>query len=108
MQRLYYHWCQSVMRTIVLFFLVTAMLACRRQTHCENATVFKSQRCGVEWEIEFNGDRYPAQNLADDLKRDGNRIEIYDSHFFTDPRMCPCCGYTWLVVDKAEDNLICL
>ena len=96
------------MRWIILLLIVTGLAVCKRETHCENATVYKSQRCGVDWEVEFEGQRYPVQNLPDDLKRDGNRIYIDSYHFYTDPRLCACCGYTYLVVDSARDEVICL
>ena len=96
------------MRFVFLFFIIIIISSCRRQVHCENAIVYKSQQCGLDWEVEFEGKRYPVQNLSDDLKRDKNRIEIISYHFYTDPRLCVCCGYTYLVIDTAADELICL
>lgn len=97
------------MRLTLLLLAMTLFLStCRRAGHCENATVYKSKQCGVDWEVQFEGSRYPVQNLADELKRHRNRIEIFQHHFYTDPRLCGCCGYTWLVVDDAIDDVICL
>ena len=81
---------------------------CRRESHCENATVHLSKQCGVDWEVEFEGASYPVQNLPDALKRDKNRIEILQHHFYDDPRLCACCGFRYLVVDDATDEAICL
>lgn len=96
------------MRFSLSFCLCLPFAQCRRQSHCENATVYKSNQCGVDWEVQYEGTRYPVQNLSDSLKQNGNRIEIFTRHFYTDPRSCVCCGYTWLVIDDAVDELICL
>jgi hypothetical protein len=88
--------------------LMIFLLHCSREMHCENAVVYRSQKCGVEWEIELGNQRYPAQDLPQDLQRDGNRIFLRGHHFYTDPALCPCCGYTYLVVEDAVDEAICL
>lgn len=96
------------MRLLLLICVVALMVSCKRQSHCENATVYKSQLCGIEWEVEYEGKRYPVQNLPDALKRDNNRIFIDSYHFYSDPRLCVCCGYNYLVIDQAYDDLICI
>ncbi len=99
---------KTIMHRGLIVFMVIIFASCKRQSHCENATVYKSQLCGIDWEVEFEGKRYPVQNLPDDLKRDKNRIGIISYHLYTDSRLCACCGYTYLVVDTAADELICL
>ena len=96
------------MRYILLLALTFLLLQCRRESHCENAVVYRSQRCGVAWEIEWGNQRYPAQNLPQNLQRNGNRIFLHSYHFYTDPAVCPCCGHTFLVVEDAADEAICL
>jgi hypothetical protein len=96
------------MRLLILIFLVIIIGSCKRQSHCENATVYKSQLCGIDWEVDYEGKRYPVQNLPDDLKRDKNKIGIISYHIYIDPRTCVCCGYIFLVIDQAADELICL
>lgn len=92
------------------FFMSLLLLfaQCRRESHCENAVVYRSQKCGVAWEIEWGGQRYPAEDLPQNLQRDGNRIFLNRYHFYTDSTVCPCCGYTFLVVENATDEAICL
>lgn len=96
------------MRLVFLMLLMaTILITCRRQKHCENATVYKSQLCGVDWEVEFEGKRHPVK-LTDEMKHDRNRIFIESYHFFADPRLCGCCGYTYVVIDSAVDEAVCL
>ena len=96
------------MRLLLLICLVILVVGCKRQSHCENATVYKSQLSGVEWEVEYEGKRYPVQNLPDTLKKDKNPIFINSYHFYSDPRLCGCCGYTYLVIDQAFDDSSCM
>jgi hypothetical protein len=100
--------CPIYMRWILIILLLIIFGGCRRQQHCENATVYKSQLCGISWEVEYEGKRYPVQNLPDNLKIDKNRIFIESYHFYNDPRLCACCGYSYLVIDNASDDAICL
>ena len=95
-------------KTLFIFITALFLFACRRSIPCENATVYKSNTCGVEWEIEFEGKRYPAMDLPDALKRDKNRIYLLAYHFYDDPRTCACCGYHYLVVETALDELTCI
>lgn len=92
----------------MLLFALVFFIACQKGKHCENATVYKSEKCGVEWELEFMGERYPADSLPVDLQRHKNKIFLESYRFFDDPRLCACCGYRWLIVEKAEDEMICL
>lgn len=93
----------------VLFsILLILIFACRRGTNCDNATVYHSTKCGVEWEVEFEGHRYPVDSLPASLERDRNSIYIMQYHFYDDPRVCPCCGYRHLVVERAEEQMICI
>ena len=99
------------MMRMYLFLLAafcTFFFSCRRYSHCENALVLKSKKCGVEWEVSFEGKSYPVDSLPKALKRDKNNIFLDSYHFYNDPRLCPCCGYRWLVVERAEDEVICL
>lgn len=91
-----------------LYFILIPLvfLSCRKGTHCENATVYQAHLCGVDWEVEFKGTRYPVKDLPDNLKRDRNKISIEAYHFYNDPRLCACCGYEYLVVEEALDELI--
>jgi hypothetical protein len=93
---------------IIFAILLISIFACRRSDHCENATVYKSTKCGVEWEVQFEGQRDPVDSLPESLKRDKNPIYIHQYHFFDDLRMCPCCGYRHLIVESAEDQMICI
>jgi len=90
---------------ILIILLVFA--GCKKVIHCDNATIFKSSRCGVEWEAEFQGERYPVSNLPADLQIDKLKIHIEDYHIYEDMRMCPCCGGTWLSVDNASSGVFC-
>lgn len=93
---------------ILFSILLISIFACRRGTNCDNATVYHSTKCGVEWEVEFEGHRYPVDSLPASLERDRNSIYIMQYHFYDDPRVCPCCGYRHLVVERAEEQMICI
>ena len=100
--------CQIVMRIFLLLLLVL-FFACRRGgINCDNATVYKPSRCGVDWEVEFSGQRYPVDSLPESLKRDSNSIYVSQYHFYDDPTLCPCCGYRHLVVESAVDEMTCI
>jgi len=66
---------------ILIILLVFA--GCKKVIHCDNATIFKSSRCGVEWEAEFQGERYPVSNLPADLQIDILKI-------ITSMKICGC------------------
>ena len=92
---------------IKILILALALAGCKKVIHCDNATIFKSSRCGVAWEAEFQGERYPVSNLPAALQIDKLKIHIEDYHFFEEPRKCPCCGYKWLIVDKVSTGVFC-
>jgi hypothetical protein len=100
--------CQVFMRILIIIMLFVSVVACRRTSNCDNAIVYRSSKCGVEWEVEFQGQRYPVDSLPESLKRDKNSIFINQYHFYDDPRVCPCCGYRHLVVESAEEQMICI
>lgn len=92
----------------ISIFILLFLVACKKAVHCENATVYKSAKCGVDWEVQFEGQRYPVDSLPETLKKDKNEIFIMQYHFYDDLRMCACCGYKHLVIENARDEVICL
>jgi hypothetical protein len=74
----------------------------KESTNCTTVTVTQQGLGCNLWGILLNGKVYPAMNLPDQYKKEGNTIcVVYE--IFEDMRDCACCGGTWaniLSIDK--------
>jgi hypothetical protein len=95
------------MMKLRILILILAFASCKKVMHCDNATIFKSSKCGVEWEADFQGERYPVDSLPAALRINNLKIHIEDYHFYSDPQLCICCGYKWLIVENASSGIFC-
>ena len=93
-----------VMKTIHFAFLLLILFtSCKKNsnTDCTNAIVtFKATNCKHVGVI-ISGTTYPTDDLPDQYAIDGKNICIEYS-IYDDPRMCMCCGGTYVHVIKVH------
>ncbi|MEO8852489.1 MAG: hypothetical protein ABI359_01840 [Ginsengibacter sp.] len=88
------------MKKLFFVFLIMALfLSCKKNPICTNATVTLKARSCSGIGVIIGNKTYPTDDLPDSLVVAGKRLCIEYS-LYDDPRMCQCCGGTYLHIIK--------